>query len=317
MLVFLHHLKTGGTTLRAILGRQYPPAAIHNTAGRPMEAVQLKGLRRMDPDLIRVVQGHIPFGVHAYLPRPAKYITLLRHPVERIASLYHHVLEEPGRDIHEELLPHLASIEEFVQSGASLEVDNGQTRRLSGSSPPFGQCTLEMLESAKRHLREHFVVVGLTERFDETLVLFRRLLGWRGVFYHRRQKTTDRPRGPLAPETLRVLERHNRLDLELHAYAEMLFEEFLSAADADFHDEVTTLRAVNDALSRQGDARRALQSDAVWTLADADPTTGLPLTLLDAYAACLAHDRTLQWENARLRRTLSKLEKRASREALR
>jgi hypothetical protein len=312
-MVFVHHLKTGGTTLRAIIGRQYPAGAVYNTAGRPGDAMQLKGLRRIDPDEVRLIQGHLPFGVHEFLPRPAKYITLLRHPVERIASLYHHVVEEPGRDIHDQVRGHLGSLAEFVQSRALLELDNGQTRRLSGANPAFGECTADMLVAAKRHLREYFLAVGLTERFDETLVLLRRLLGWRGVFYHRRLKGTGRGRGELAPETAQMIARQNELDLDLHSYAATLFEEALSAAGSDFQEEVATLRAVNGALSRRQAARRALRTDPTWTLAERDAQTGLHTALLDAYVACLAHDRSLQSENARLRRTLGKLQKRIAR----
>lgn len=312
VLIFLHHLKTGGTTLRTILGRQYPMDAIHTVAARPVEPAQLKGLRRLESS-VRLVQGHIPFGVHAFVPRAAKYLTLLRHPRERVHSLYHHVLEEPRREIHAQAAGHLGSLEEFLQSGVLLEVDNGQTRRLSGASPPFGECSDAMLEAAKRNLRERFLAVGLTERFDESLVLFRRLLGWRGVFYHRQEKRTGRPHAELRAESARLIERHNALDLELYAYAAALFDEKLSAMEEDFREEVATLRAVNDALTRQAAGRRALRAEPVWTLQQRDTTTGLHSALLDAYIACVAHDRALQWENARLRRSLSKLEKRLDR----
>jgi hypothetical protein len=314
VLIFLHHLKTGGTTLRGIIGRQYPPEAIHSTAGRASTAAELKGLRRLDADVVRVVQGHLPFGVHAFLPRPGRYVTLLRNPVERIASLYHHVLEEPDREIHAQSRGHLGSLEEFVESGVLLEVDNGQTRRLSGENPRYGECTTEMLHAAQRHLRERFLAVGTTERFDESLVLFRRLFGWRGVFYPKRQKRTGRLHGDLAPERVRLIERYNRFDLELHAYAAGLLDEALRSAGSDFADEVATLRRVNEALVRHAAARREMRSDPVYTLAEKDAPTGLSSALLDAYIACVQHDRSLQWENARLRRSLSKLEKRMRRE---
>ena len=40
-----------------------------------------------------------------------------------------------------------------------------------------------MLETAKRNLEAHFAWVGITERFDESLVLLGRTFGWRDVRY--------------------------------------------------------------------------------------------------------------------------------------
>ena len=54
---------------------------------------------------------------------------------------------------------------------------------LSGLTEPFGEVTDEMLEQAKHNLREELVFFGLTERFDESLVLAKRRLGFRSILY--------------------------------------------------------------------------------------------------------------------------------------
>lgn len=41
-------------------------------------------------------------------------------------------------------------------------------------SVPFGKVTREMLEQAKENLMCHFKVIGLTERFDESMMLLRK-----------------------------------------------------------------------------------------------------------------------------------------------
>ncbi len=70
-----------------------------------------------------------------------------------------------------------AGIRDFVLNPPCQEILNGQTRRLAGDwNPDANRNTL--LSSAKSNLEKHFSVVGLTEKFDETLILLGRVLGW-------------------------------------------------------------------------------------------------------------------------------------------
>jgi hypothetical protein len=55
---------------------------------------------------------------------------------------------------------------------------NEQVRRIAGVPPEKGPCTEATLEKALEHLRTDFAVSGLTERFDESLILMKRRLGW-------------------------------------------------------------------------------------------------------------------------------------------
>ena len=60
----------------------------------------------------------------------------------------------------------------------------GQLGAISGDlDTPFGACTSDMLERAKRHIEERFSFVGITERFDESLVLLRRTFAWKPPYY--------------------------------------------------------------------------------------------------------------------------------------
>ncbi len=132
---------------------------------------------------LRLIMGHMTFGLHEALPRPSTYVTLLREPLALIVSQYHHVRRHEGHILHEaaQEYPDLAS---YVRSGISLEMDNSQTRAFAGdSTTPFGGCTQAMLDRAKANLADAFSVVGLTERFDESLVLMERAFGWTKLRY--------------------------------------------------------------------------------------------------------------------------------------
>jgi hypothetical protein len=298
LIIFLHNMKTGGSTLQTIIARQYDPDAVYFEGPRRHSLQEIEHLRRLDFEKVRFIQGHIPFGLHAVIPCKSAYVTLLRHPVERIISLYHYVSGLPGSKIHRQSQASLRSLDEFASSGLLLEADNGQTRRLSGISPAFGQCTTEMLEKAKRNIREYFSVAGLCERFDESLILMKRLFGWRSVLYLRKMVSANRQRREsLSPDTLAAILEHNALDLELYTYAEGLLDEAISRQPGDFAAEVRSFKSLNAELAAQA--------------AGAQPASpskeGLRAALLDAHVDFLAREDEHLEEMLRLRRRQDRL----------
>ncbi|HEV7905167.1 MAG TPA: sulfotransferase family 2 domain-containing protein, partial [Pyrinomonadaceae bacterium] len=193
-------------------------------------------LQRRD---LRAVIGHFWFGLHEHVARPSTYITLLRHPLERVVSLYYYAK-----------LSETMSLEEFVRSPPFKEVDNDQTRRLAGVDPEIGACTHETLRAAKENLRRHFSVVGTVERFDETLVLLKRRLGWTReiISYPRNVNAARQPTASLSPEVLAAVLKRNELDFELWQYAAQLLDEAIAGEGAEFYAELeryNSLRAAS------------------------------------------------------------------------
>jgi hypothetical protein len=189
------------------------------------------------PDL-RAYVGHFWYGIHRSLAKPWTYFTVLRQPVERILSLHHHMASG-------------TSLDEFVSNPPFREVDNDQTRRVSGDEPDIGCCTSQMLRRAKEHLKNDFSVVGLTERYDETVVLLSRTYGWsiEQVPNQRKNVSRQRLRRDEVPESvLRKILARNELDLELYDYACELFAGAVSRQDATFHEDVSRVAAENTAL---------------------------------------------------------------------
>jgi hypothetical protein len=135
------------------------------------------------------------------------------------------------------------SLEDYVRSGIALETDNSQIRALSGDrAAAFGGCTPEMLAQAKRNIEAHFTVTGLTERFDESLILLKRAFGWSNVHYVRANVSPRKD--PVPPGALRAIEEQNALDLELYRWATERFDAAI-AADAGFADEYARFRRSN------------------------------------------------------------------------
>jgi hypothetical protein len=137
------------------------------------------------------------------------------------------------------------SLKDYVVSGI-LELDNGQTRSLAGvTDVGFGECSSEVLELAKDHLRDYFAVVGLTERFDETLILMKKALKWNTPpFYVRLNVSRNRPRlEDIAKDTLDLIARYNELDCELYEYASKILQRRIQ--EQDIEKELMVFKILN------------------------------------------------------------------------
>ncbi len=185
------------------------------------------------------------FGPHELIPGPSTYITLLRQPVALAISQYRYVRRTPGHRLHDLLNSEGMTLTEYVRRGVSLEVDNSQTRAISGDvSTPFGGVTPEMLETAKRNIEQHFAVVGLTERFDESLILLRRAFGWSKLTYLRVKVAPKTQGNPVSPAATRFLEEQNRFDMELCEFAAKRFQEAIDA-DPSFERDLRRFQLAN------------------------------------------------------------------------
>ena len=109
---------------------------------------------------------------------PVRYVTMLREPVARVVSLYKYLMAHTNSPAWFKPPHSNLSLEEFVTGGFSRHACNGQVRFLTGQldaeSVSYG-----LFETALRNIDESFISVGITERFDESLMLFRENLAWR------------------------------------------------------------------------------------------------------------------------------------------
>ena len=138
------------------------------------------------------------------------------------------------------------TVGDYVRERVSGELDNGQVRLLSGEPfVEFGGVTRDHLEAAKAHLRDHFAVAGVTERFDEALVMMRAVLGWRRRIVYLRRNVTAERRAPVSPEDLAAVRDATRLDAELHAYAREAFDRRVAALGPRFQRRLRAFRAAN------------------------------------------------------------------------
>lgn len=121
------------------------------------------------------------------------------------------------------------TLEDFVRR---LPRENVQTKMIAGVDYD-APCTVETLLKAKEKL-QHFSVVGLTERFEESLALMKLRFGWNLKSYSSFNVTHTRPKKRDLPQsTLDLIAERNRVDIELYDCAAKIFAETINKNAAE------------------------------------------------------------------------------------
>lgn len=240
--IFLHLPKAAGSTLNRVIAQQYVPAEIYKTAGKAMPVL---GAELAAAPQVRLIAGHVGFGVHTLITRPFTYITVLRDPVERMISHYHYARKLKSHPLHAEIANGL-SLRDAARRLANLQTRYLADESVRGTSETADR---ETLESAKENVGRHFAVAGLAERFDETLLLLHRHLGWKIRPVANSNVTRGRPRQKAHDAgDLQLLREMNALDCELHEWVRARFENEVAEAGAGFRARVAWLQLRNRAL---------------------------------------------------------------------
>jgi hypothetical protein len=166
MICFVHIEKAAGTTLHYVFRHNHPVRYVVLPA---LDALTNKPESVFSTSELRVFSAMYPrlwgFGGHAvrsYLDyanvvgEPVRYLTFLREPISRYISHYKHLRRVKGPSV---------TLEGYL--GEKL-FSNFMVTRIAGRPD---------LDTAVRRLEEDYAFVGLTDRFDEGLVLLRRALG--------------------------------------------------------------------------------------------------------------------------------------------
>ena len=258
--IFIHLPKTGGRTVAAALRYKYPSRTLLlDSLYEPLERIEEIPVERRRS--ARAVTGHLHYGVHRRMPQECDYITMLREPVARVVSVYRFILGNPRNWLHDEVVGSGMGLEEFVRRAVDPSVDNEQTRLIAGLGPgemmslgadgrlrapakPPPVVTDSDLARAKRNL-DRFLVVGLTERFDESFILIRRALGWRVPMYETHNVSRAKLPAPPTPAAIELIRERNRFDLALYEHAAKLFADAVASQGPSFAREVAAFRVLN------------------------------------------------------------------------
>jgi len=242
-IIFVHILKSGGTSLSHSV-------RIANNYTKDEYLIWPYDIRNTDPEYfsqwplekrekLKYIAGHVHFGIHKFIQNPTTYITMIRHPLERILSAISQATQTKQATGNSPWRYFQAGIKRIkLNEIGNKNIDtisfylcNHATKMLSGAyqdNPiPYIKMTREHLERAKENIENHFSFVCCTEDLDNNWEKIAKKFDWH---WHQDQEIRERHRHInhgieqkiLANEislSLRdqILEE-NQLDIELYDY---------------------------------------------------------------------------------------------------
>lgn len=235
LLVHVHISRTGGSTLNHILrssyGARHCPVEPWDSQWGP-EPFTLDDLRRLKKiyPRIRSIAGHRLYG---YVDLDdgdtrASYFAMVRDPVKACASRFQHKVEYTGKGF--------AEFQSWIQKDW---IRNRHVKAIAGTDD---------VNDAIRVIREKDIFMGLTERYDETVVLMRGLLAPDlDISYEKVNVASKRSVSEelLGDERLRaMIEEAQSADLELLGYVrEVLWPEYTARYGDGLQDDVERFSA--------------------------------------------------------------------------
>jgi hypothetical protein len=233
---FMHIPKTAGTSLRTVIESQFSPSEINE--GYRME--DFFNLTREQLLKLRLIRGHLVYGIVNYLPRHPITITMLREPISRAISNLYVGKRRSSFHLNKHLPIDKMTLDEMLQEKLVRDTIGSQQVRyfitdIDITDPknprkvyPTGQISdRERLELAKERVAS-FDFVGITEEFDRSVKLLIKRFGWKEPKTLPRLNATgdytDFKRS-LSDKGLEILKELTALDRELYDFACDLFRE--------------------------------------------------------------------------------------------
>ena len=251
--IFFHIPKTGGTTLDYITAKNYRIDYVYQVNG-PAFDQHVAGVFKNNK-MFRTLMGHYELNDYYHQlfdRRLMAQFTMLREPVSRVISYYDYLRTSENHPKY-----HLAkdmTLEAFIEHPQIDEMPDAQTHRIMGllkknEWKKDKRSKEQLLEDVKYQLEHRFSLFGLTEMYDQFLIMAQKTLGWQDVFYRRMNESKVKTDKTTIPEsTISRIKEINSVDMALYDFAKELFVERM--AQIEITDEtVARFKASNQSFA--------------------------------------------------------------------
>ncbi|XP_077993981.1 galactose-3-O-sulfotransferase 2-like [Glandiceps talaboti] len=281
--VFIKTDKTGGSTLATVLfryGLKHDLVAalddrltVHMRMNGTSNSVMIHPYNCTNFPGYNFIANHLGYNRKALdkIIKDGKYFTILRSPITRAESAFYYYRYDDG--YRQFSNPFSAYLQTFVsQNDTSIttrklndthifnaterirkpnysHMFNGNFNRLVGR-PKLMNDTF--IHNSIRKLDIEFDLIMLTEYYDESLVLLRKMMCWEYEdMVYRSHKIHGGMRMPITPDLERIIKKQSNLDWPLYEYFNKTFWEKVKRYEGDFEEDLAKLRSVQNEVDDQ------------------------------------------------------------------
>jgi len=266
-IILLHIAKTGGSTVRQLIGRHYPQNQTINLISGNWRTNTVEVVERLKdmPDPL-LVMGCSRFGLHAYLPdaNDWTYVTVLCHPIRHLMSQYSNITSSQNPSERQLRLREFDIVtfarrfgygERMTRWLAGLGMTDDPNKTTKDPKP----LPADALERAKHNLRTRFACVGLLEEFPASALMMQQALGWKSAHYTvENVPRSEGGRAAVPPDIYAQLEKACAADLALYHFVQTLFEAQKQAYGPALERDIANLQRKNEWYTRIERVRRLL-----------------------------------------------------------
>lgn len=233
VLIFLHIPKCAGMSFKETLKSNYNSWRFldyhmkegrHDKLGNPITfnsrnsddiEFLINYIKRKHSSL-ECISGHIPYGIHDFIERDCKYVSIIREPIKRIWSSLNYEMQRD--DIKKPMIAVFGNdLQNISEKDPDFVFSNDQSRMLLGSSET--NIHIDCFDKLVQHLNQSYYYVDILERLETTLNFLQRDCNWKHLVRSNKNAGDYRSHPKIPPNDIKdFIKHHNQLDIALYEY---------------------------------------------------------------------------------------------------
>lgn len=170
----------------------------------------------------KIIAGHLLFGLHRQTKKSCTYITMMRHPVDRLWSQYCYMRKLGINNKRcrgcDTLVNSEMSFETFISLPGPLPLGNFGCIPNLQTLIIAGEQSSTMLDKAKQNIKNYFTIIGVQEQFEHFKAKLSQYLGISLSNLWLNKKNDPQSDDILSIKIKNKIKQRDVLDIELYNY---------------------------------------------------------------------------------------------------